>query len=81
MIRNLFTDPPWITGEGIICNDRNILLGNLISGHETIVKPFLFSHDTPATYGDTGPLRGPGNRAIGHGALAERVLEPMLPDD
>jgi hypothetical protein len=41
MIRNLFTDPPWIAGEGIICNDRNILLGNLISGHETIVKPFL----------------------------------------
>jgi polyribonucleotide nucleotidyltransferase len=37
--------------------------------------------DTPATYGETGPLRGPGNRAIGHGALAERALEPMLPDE
>jgi len=36
--------------------------------------------DTPATYGETGPLRGPGNRAIGHGALAERALEPVLPD-
>jgi len=35
--------------------------------------------DTPATYGETGPLRGPGNRAIGHGALAERALEPALP--
>ncbi|MBI2037907.1 MAG: polyribonucleotide nucleotidyltransferase [Candidatus Magasanikbacteria bacterium] len=35
--------------------------------------------DTPATYGETGPLRGPGNRAIGHGALAERALESMLP--
>ncbi len=35
--------------------------------------------DTPATYGETGPLRGPGNRAIGHGALAERALEPLLP--
>ena len=29
--------------------------------------------DTPATYGETGPLRGPGNRSIGHGALAERA--------
>ena len=38
-------------------------------------------NDTPATYGDTGPLRGPGNRAVGHGALAERALEPMLPDE
>ncbi len=36
-------------------------------------------NDTPAAYGETGPLRGPGNRAIGHGALAERALEPMLP--
>lgn len=37
--------------------------------------------DTPATYGETGPLRGPGNRAIGHGALAERALEPVLPKE
>ncbi|MFA5061567.1 MAG: polyribonucleotide nucleotidyltransferase [Patescibacteria group bacterium] len=36
-------------------------------------------NDTPATYGEAGPLRGPGNRAIGHGALAERAVEPMLP--
>jgi len=38
-------------------------------------------NDTPATYGETGPLRGPGNRAIGHGALAERALEPVLPSE
>ncbi len=37
--------------------------------------------DTPATYGEAGPLRGPGNRAIGHGALAERALEPVLPPE
>ncbi|MEK7644473.1 MAG: polyribonucleotide nucleotidyltransferase [Patescibacteria group bacterium] len=36
-------------------------------------------NDTPASYGETGPLRGPGRRAIGHGALAERALEPVLP--
>jgi polyribonucleotide nucleotidyltransferase len=38
-------------------------------------------NDTPATYGETGPLRGPGNRSIGHGALAERAILPMLPDE
>ncbi len=38
-------------------------------------------NDTPATYGETGPLRGPGNRAIGHGALAEKALEPVLPSE
>ncbi len=36
-------------------------------------------NDTPATYGETGPIRGLGNRAIGHGALAERALIPVLP--
>ncbi len=38
-------------------------------------------NDTPASYGETGPLRGPGNRAIGHGALAERALLPVLPEE
>ncbi len=38
-------------------------------------------NDTPATYGEVGPLRGPGNRAIGHGALAERALLPVLPPE
>ncbi len=36
-------------------------------------------NDAPFTYGEAGPLRGPGRRAIGHGALAERALEPVLP--
>ena len=36
-------------------------------------------NDAPYTYGEAGPIRGPGRRAIGHGALAERALEPVLP--
>ena len=36
-------------------------------------------NDAPFTYGEAGPMRGPGRRAIGHGALAERALEPVLP--
>lgn len=36
-------------------------------------------NDTPASYGEAGPLRGPGRRAIGHGALAERALDPVMP--
>lgn len=38
-------------------------------------------NDTPASYGEAGPLRGPGNRAIGHGALAEKALIPVLPEE
>jgi len=33
----------------------------------------------PYSVGETRFLRGPGRREIGHGALAERALEPMLP--
>ena len=36
-------------------------------------------NDAPFTYGEAGFMRGPGRRAIGHGALAERALEPVLP--
>ncbi|MBI5621466.1 polyribonucleotide nucleotidyltransferase [Candidatus Falkowbacteria bacterium] len=37
-------------------------------------------NDAPYSYGETGPLRGPGRRAIGHGALAEKALLPVLPN-
>lgn len=33
----------------------------------------------PFSVGETAPLRGAGRREIGHGALAEKALEPMLP--
>jgi len=33
----------------------------------------------PYSVGETRPIRGPGRREIGHGALAERALEPIIP--
>ncbi len=33
----------------------------------------------PFSVNETKPLRGPGRREIGHGALAERALRNMLP--
>lgn len=35
----------------------------------------------PYSVGETRPLRGPSRRDIGHGALAERALEVMLPEE
>lgn len=35
----------------------------------------------PYSVGETRPIRSPGRREIGHGALAERALEPMLPPE
>lgn len=35
----------------------------------------------PYSVGETRPMRGPGRREIGHGALAERALEPIIPSE
>ncbi len=35
----------------------------------------------PFSTGETWPLRGPRRREIGHGALAEKALRPMIPDE
>ena len=52
----------------------------LDSMEEAGTKRYMHHYnDAPYTYGEVSPLRGPGRRAIGHGALAERALEPVLP--
>ena len=35
----------------------------------------------PYSVGEPRPMRGPGRREIGHGALAERALEPVIPSE
>ncbi|HHW11739.1 MAG TPA: polyribonucleotide nucleotidyltransferase [Firmicutes bacterium] len=35
----------------------------------------------PFSVGEVKPVRGPGRREIGHGALAERALAPMIPSE
>lgn len=43
-------------------------------------KKFLLHYNFPNfSVGETGRITGPGRREIGHGALAERSIEPMLP--
>ena len=44
-------------------------------------KRFFHHYNFPSySVGETKPNRGPGRREIGHGALAERALMPVLPD-
>lgn len=45
-------------------------------------KRFMHHYNFPSfSVGETGPLRGPGRREIGHGALGERALEAVLPSE
>jgi polyribonucleotide nucleotidyltransferase len=49
------------------------------TGGET-EKKFILHYNFPNfSVGETGRIAGPGRREIGHGALAERSIEPMLP--
>ncbi len=44
-------------------------------------KFMLHYNFPPFSVGEVRPLRGPGRREIGHGALAKRALEPVIPDE
>ena len=50
---------------------------------ETVVnKRYMHHYNFPSySVGETKPSRGPGRREIGHGALAERALLPVLPSE
>lgn len=45
------------------------------------LKTFMLHYNFPPfSVGETRPVRGPGRREIGHGALAERAIKAVLPD-
>ncbi len=45
-------------------------------------KRFLMHYNFPPfSVGEVSPLRGPGRREVGHGALAERALLPVIPGE
>ena len=47
-----------------------------------VSKRYMHHYNFPSYYvGETKPSRGPGRREIGHGALAERALIPVLPSE
>lgn len=57
-------------------SDQQLLDG--IDGEE--FKRYMHQYNFPSySVGETRPSRGPGRREIGHGALAERALVPVIP--
>jgi polyribonucleotide nucleotidyltransferase len=48
---------------------------------EEYSKKFMLDYNFPSfSVGEVRPIRGPGRREIGHGALAERSVNPVLPN-
>ncbi len=53
----------------------------IIDGLLEYSKKFMLHYNFPPfCVGEIRPIRGPGRRDIGHGALAEKSIEPVLPD-
>ncbi len=49
---------------------------------EEMTKRYMHYYNFPAfSVGEVRPMRGPNRREIGHGALAERAILPILPDE
>ena len=47
---------------------------------EEVSKRYMHHYNFPSySVGETKPSRGPGRREIGHGALAEKALKPVIP--
>jgi len=57
--------------------DQQILEGMEISGKKRFLHHYNFP---PYSTGETGMMRGPKRRELGHGALAEKALLPVLPN-
>jgi polyribonucleotide nucleotidyltransferase len=53
-----------------------------LDGMEEVGTKRFMHHYTfpPFSVGEVAPMRGPGRREIGHGALAEKALDPLIPD-
>jgi polyribonucleotide nucleotidyltransferase len=65
-----------------------VTLGTLSEGQtidgigEETGKRYMHQYNFPPySVGETRPMRSPGRREIGHGALAERAILPVLPDE
>src|SRR5450830_578494 len=49
---------------------------------EEVIKHYMHYYNFPPfSVGETRPMRGSGRREIGHGALGERALLPVIPDE
>ncbi|MCX8127357.1 MAG: polyribonucleotide nucleotidyltransferase [Synergistetes bacterium] len=66
-----------ITTIGVV-GDEQIVDG---LGEEEAKRFMLHYNFPPYSVGEVRPLRGPGRREIGHGALAERALKAVIPSE
>lgn len=84
---------PRVHGSGVFTRGQTQVLTTLTLGTITevqklegldddVFKRYMHHYNMPPySTGEAKPLKSPGRREIGHGALAERALEPVLPSE
>ena len=84
---------PRAHGSGLFQRGQTQVLTNVTLGpmgdvqmldgvDEAETKRYMHHYNFPSfSVGEAKPNRGPGRREIGHGALAERALEPVIPSE
>lgn len=84
---------PRVHGSGLFTRGQTQVMTALTLGRvseeqiidgigEAETKRYIHHYNFPAySVGEVRPMRGPGRREIGHGALAERALVPVIPDE
>jgi polyribonucleotide nucleotidyltransferase len=84
---------PRVHGSGLFTRGQTQVLTALTLGRiseeqiidgigETETKRYIHHYNFPAySVGEVRPVRSPGRREIGHGALAERALVPVIPSE
>lgn len=68
-----------VTTLGMMGEDDQVLDG--LKQDEPSKRFILHYNFPPFSVGEVRPMRGPGRREIGHGALAERALRAVIPDE
>jgi polyribonucleotide nucleotidyltransferase len=68
-----------VTTLGMVGEDDQVLDG--IKLDEPAKRFILHYNFPPYSVGEVRPMRGPGRREIGHGAMAERALRYVIPDE
>ncbi|MCE2928461.1 MAG: polyribonucleotide nucleotidyltransferase [Candidatus Caenarcaniphilales bacterium] len=93
-VRNIFCETgsyPNVHGDGLFTRGDTQVLSLAVLGTEKMArelddttlqdtKYYMHNYNFPSwSVGEARPNRGPGRREVGHGALAERAIEPALP--
>ncbi|MCL1940659.1 MAG: polyribonucleotide nucleotidyltransferase [Synergistaceae bacterium] len=68
-----------VTTLGMMGEDDQVLDG--LKQDEPSKRFILHYNFPPFSVGEVRPMRGPGRREVGHGALAERALRAVIPDE